>query len=100
MEIGAGRNPLARDFGTRGRSENGLMISKIDKTVIGRRVKAEKCPKRAAMDRTYRHVFRGREDEGIDVGAPAHVVVQQITPSKPPACGKHAGLEPEFAPGV
>jgi hypothetical protein len=81
MEIDAGGNPLARDFGGRGRRENGLMISKIGQTVAGCRVKAEKCPKRAAMDGTNCPMFPEPEGEGVDVAAPEHFVVQRITRS-------------------
>ena len=76
MEIHAGVNAIACDLDAGGGPESLFKVAKIGNAVLWRRVGAEQRAKRTAMHGTGRPVISDREHQGIDVGTPAHFVVQ------------------------
>ena len=80
MQIPARRKAFAGDLEAGGRLERPLMVPEKGKAVARGRVKAEKCPKRAAMHGTYRRMVPDRKDQGLDIGTPVRFVLQGSNP--------------------
>ncbi len=79
MKIRANWDVFARHLEAGGRPECVFEFLEIGKAGLLRRFRAQQRPKRSAVNDTGRGLIPDREDQGLDVGAPASFLFQVET---------------------